>query len=276
MNARNLRLLPLVFCVLLAIAPAAEGTTYNTPTVDGSIEVSSGDWDDDELVTDDPGDDSRYGEADIDDIHVTWDATALYVGITTSQPPGSFGNGYVVFIDTDAHETSITGATDFTSADFYARRITFTGMGADIVIGGWSFQTDFDVKDCVDPASTQPIAGAASAYNADSLSFEVAIPWSGIYTGGSTVPIGAAMKLVAVSVGGDGSGAYDAAPSSGHDSDSDGTPDESDPDVAWDATTDLDIFWEVLIDSDTDGIPDDGRSIRIDPTTLGEIKAMFD
>ena len=276
MSARSLRALPIVFCALLAIATAVVGTTYNTPTVDGRIEIDPGDWDDDELVVDDPADDSRYGEADLDDIQVTWDATTLYIGVSTSLPPGGYGNGYVVFIDTDAHEASITGATDFTSADFYARRITFTDMGADVVIGGWSFQTEFDVRDCVDPTSTQPIAGAASAYDADSLSFEVAIPWSGIYTGAGTVPIGAAMKLVAVCVGGDGSGAYDAAPSSGHDSDSDGTPDESDPDVAWDAYTDLDVFREIVIDSDMDGVPDDGRSIHIDATTLGEIKAMFD
>jgi hypothetical protein len=265
-----------VVCPLLAVAPIATGTTYNTPTIDGSVQVSSGDWDEDEIVIDDAADDSRYGEADLDDLYLTWDATSLYVGLTTSLPPGSFGNGYVVFIDKDAHETTITGATDFTAADFYPRLVTFTDMGADIVIGGWSFQTTFDVRDCVDPTNTQPIAGATSAYNAGALSFEVAIPWSDIYGGGGTVPVGAAIKVVAASVGGDGSGAYDAAPNSSHDSDVDGTPDESDPDTAWDAYTDLDVFFEVVVDGDMDGVADDGRSIDIDPTTFGAIKALFD
>jgi hypothetical protein len=266
----------LLVCAPLAIAPIVKGTTYNTPGIDGTIEVSPGDWDEDEVVTDDLADDSRYGEADIGDLYMTWDTANLYLGVATSLPPGTLGNGYVIFIDKDAHEASVTGATDFTGADFYPRHITFTEMGADIVVGGWNFETQFDVRDCVDPASTEPITGAVSGYNAGDLTFEVAIPWSGIYGGGSTVPVGAAMKIVTVSIGGDGSGAYDAAPNSGYDSDSDGIPDESDPDTAWDAYTDLDVFKEVVIDSDMDGIPDDGRSIDIEPTTFGEIKATFE
>jgi hypothetical protein len=242
----------------LVTVSAANATTYNTPQVDGAINVSADDWDANELLLVDTPNDSRYNEADVDKIYVTWDADNLYVGIKTVLPPGGFGNGYVVFIDKDAQASATTGATDFTSANFFPRHIRFLGMGADAVIGGWSFQQPFDVRDCADPTKTKAISGAASAYNASQLSFEVKIPWSGLYPGAAVkVPAGSRLKIVAVSVGGDNSGAYDAAPSSGRDSNGNGIPDESDPATAWDAYTDLDRFLEVPLDANLDGTPDE-------------------
>jgi hypothetical protein len=91
-------------------------------------------------------------------------------------------------------------------------------MGAEIVIGGWSFVSDFDVHYCSDPMSTQSVPGYTSAYNPGMRSFEVKIPWSKVYPGtGGTVSDGAVMRIVAVSIGGDNSGAYDAAPNSSND-----------------------------------------------------------
>jgi len=244
---------------VLVMVSTADATTYNTPQVDGAITVSADDWDVNELLVVDTANDSRYGEADVDKIYVTWDADNLYIGIKTALPPGGYGNGYVVFIDKDAQASATTGATDFTRANFYPRHIRFIGMGADVAVGGWSFQQPFDVRDCADPTKTKVISGAVSAYNASQLSFEVKIPWSGLYPGAATaVPAGSRLKIVAASVGGDNSGTYDAVPSSGRDSNGNGIPDESDPATAWDAYTDLDRFLEVSLDADLDGTPDSG------------------
>ncbi len=246
--------------VLFAILVAgyAGATTYNSPQIDGTVSVSPSDWDEDEFLLDDANEDSRYHEADIDDIYVTWDSTNFYIGVKTNLAPGGYGNGYVVFIDTDAHLASITGATDFTNANFYPRHITFSGMGADIVIGGWSFQMPFDVRYCSDPTNAQSIPDFVSAFNPGMRSFEVMIPWSRIYPDAEgVVDEGAAMRIVAVSVGNDNSGAYDAAPNSSHDADGDGVPDENDTDLHWDDYTDLDRFLEITIDVDNDGIPDE-------------------
>ncbi|HEC83237.1 MAG TPA: hypothetical protein ENI46_01965, partial [Firmicutes bacterium] len=221
--------------VLFAILVAgyAGATTYNSPQIDGTVSVGPSDWDEDEFLLDDANDDSRYHEADIDDIYVTWDSTNFYIGVKTNLAPGGYGNGYVVFIDTDAHLASITGATDFTNANFYPRHITFSGMGADLVIGGWSFQSPFDVRYCSDPTRTQRVPAFVSNFNPGMRSFEVMIPWASIYPDAENVVAeGASLKIVVVSVGGDNSGAYDAAPNSSHDADGDGIPDESDPDLA--------------------------------------------
>lgn len=248
----------LAVLLILPISSISLGKTYNTPQIDGTVSVGPNDWDADEFLLDDPNEDSRYHEADIDDIYVTWDADYFYLGVKTNLAPGGYGNGYVTFIDTDAQDAGITGATDFTSASFYARRVNFDGMGAEIVVGGWSFQTDFDVQYCSDPANTQPVPGFTSAYNPGMRTFEVRIPWSSIYPdAGGTVSPGASMRIVAVSVGGDNSGAYDAAPSSSNDADGDGIPDESDPSVAWDAYTELNEFLAFTVDGNRDGLPDE-------------------
>lgn len=233
-----------------------DATTFNSPTIDGVVNIDVADWDQDELLVNDPSNDCRYPEADIDDVYLTWDSTNFFIGVTTSKPPGGYGNGYVVYIDTDGQNPAITGATDFTSANFYPRRIRLENMGAEIVIGGWSFQTSFDARYCSDPTKTTPVPNAASAYNRSRLSFEVKIPWTSMFPGVDGVPKGTVLRVVAVCVGGDGSGAYDAAPSSGKDRDGDGIPDESDPDLAWNEYTTLDRHLEVVVDWDRDGIPD--------------------
>ncbi len=231
-------------------------TTFNSPTIDGLINIAPDDWDQDELLIDDSPNDCRYPEADIDNVYATWDSANFYVGVKTSKPPGGYGNGYVVYIDTDGQNPAITGATDFTNANFYPRRVKLENMGAEIIIGGWSFQTPFDVKYCSDPTKTKPVPNATTSYNRSSLSFEAKIPWASMFQGVNGVPAGTVIKIVVVSVGGDGSGAYDAAPNSGKDRDGDGIPDESDPNLPWNEYTVLDRNLEIVVDWDRDGIPD--------------------
>ncbi|MGQ9809894.1 MAG: glucodextranase DOMON-like domain-containing protein [bacterium] len=248
------KILAVLFLTLTSSLALA--TTFNSPSIDGIINIDPQDWDQDELLIDDSPNDCRYPEADIDNVYATWDSTNFYIGVRTNRPPGGYGNGYVVFIDTDGQSPSITGATDFTNANFYPRRIKLENMGAEIMIGGWSFQTPFDVRYCSDPTKTQPVPGAVTSYNRSHLSFEVKIPWGSMFRGVSGVPAGTVLKIVVVSVGGDGSGAYDAAPNSSKDRDNDGIPDESDPDLAWNEYTALDRYLELLVDWDKNGIPD--------------------
>ncbi|MFH1219296.1 MAG: glucodextranase DOMON-like domain-containing protein [Candidatus Eisenbacteria bacterium] len=261
MRLRYYLVLPVLAASLAGAPLRATATTHNTPLIDGVIGVAAADWDENEQLLADPTTDSRYHEADLDKIYVTWDAENLYIGIQTRYPPGGFGNGYLVFIDKDAQASSMTGATDFTRANFYPRHITFTGMGADVVVTTWSLTPPVEIKDCTDPtkAREKPIPGAAGAANSGLFSFEVKIPWSGMYPGSATtIPRGSKLRIVAATVGGDNSGAYDAAPSSGHDSNGNGIPDESDPATAWDGYTDLDRFLEIPLDANLDGLPDQG------------------
>ena len=258
--SRFARILALALPALaIAISAQVFATTFNSPTLDGTVSVSPEDWDADELLLSDSPNDARYPEADISDIYVTWDETYLYIGVKTSRPPGGFGDGYIVFIDKDAEAASITGATDFTRANFYPRRLTFTGMGADVMIAGWSLGKPYEVRDCSDPTKTKALSGAAAEPNAALLSYEARIPWAGMYPNSATpVPAGAKLRIVAATVGGDNSGAYDAAPNSSHDSNGNGKPDESDPATPWDAYTDLDRFLEISLDYNLDGVPDQG------------------
>jgi hypothetical protein len=260
------------FCVPLLIVLLAVGTalpeTYNTPTIDGTVNIDPADWDASDLAIDDPDDDCRYApdDADMDDLYVTWDADSLYVGMTTSRPPGGYGNGYVLFIDFDA-QNGITGATDFTDADFYPRHITFSTMGADVVMGAWNLEGAF-LKFCSDPTSTTDVPEQYTASNTEVRHIEAAVSWNGLYgLGRGNVPEGTTMRFIAAIVGGDGSGAYDAAPNTT-------TGIESNPATPYDATTDLDVYYEAIVDANNDGIPDVGYS-PVEPVTWGEIKSRF-
>ena len=250
------KLLIVSVLVSLVLVGAASARTYNTPTVDGRVQVGDADWDADERGVDDPLDDGRYypSDPDLDDLYVTWSADSLFVGIKTDRAPGSFGNGYVLYIDIDA-QNGITGATDFTSADFYPRHITFSTMGADVIMGGWgggSFPTTFDFKDCTDPTSTTPLDGVYYAANPGLEHVEFGVPWNSLYgLGEGVVPEGTVLRFVAAVVGGDNSGAYDAMPTTS-------TAIETDPATPFDAYTDLDVYYETIVDADLDGTPDEG------------------
>ncbi|MCD4689864.1 hypothetical protein K8S17_00215, partial [bacterium] len=246
----------LITALVLGIV-LAHGTvlakTYNSPYVDGHVTEEANDWAPDELGVEDPDNDNRWGASDADmvDLYVTWDADSLYIGVTTVNGPSSYGNGYLLFIDTDAQD-GITGATDFTGADFYARQIAFSTMGADIVMGGWNLPGVFDIKHCSDPTATSDVDEAYSQGNPGWKHFEARFSWNGIFgLGQGVVPAGTTLRFIGAIVGGDGSGAYDAMPNSS-------TGAESNSSTPWDAVVDLDNYYEVAVDADLDGVPDEG------------------
>ncbi len=250
---RSLFLAVLVLAVALA-SGGAHAKTYNSPYINGYVTTEDpNDWEPDELGVVDPADDYRWGSsgADMVDLYVTWDADSLYIGVTTVNQASGDGNGYLLFIDTDA-QNGITGATDFGGANFYPRRITFSTMGADVIMGGWNLPGVFDIKHCSDPTATTDVDEAYSQANPGWRHFEARFSWNGLFgLGQGVVPPGTTLRFIGAIVGGDNSGAYDAMPSSS-------TGVEANNATPWDAYTDLDNYYETPIDANGDGVPDEG------------------
>ena len=254
----------------LVLASTALALPYNSPMPDGHVTVGDGDWELDEWAVDDSPYDCRWGSSDpdLDDLYVTWNSGILFFGITTTNLPSPYGSGYLLYIDTDA-QNGITGATDFTDADFYARRITFSTMGADVLFGVWNLDPGImDIRHCSDPTSTTPIYESYMQVDPWWQHIEVAVSWNGLYgLGDGNVPPGATLRFIAAIVGGPPSGAYDAMPTSS-------TGFETDPSNPWDAYTDLDVYYEAVVDANGDGTPD-AFTTPVEVRTWGQIKSMF-
>ncbi|MCK4680514.1 carboxypeptidase regulatory-like domain-containing protein, partial [bacterium] len=242
-----------VAVLVLLAATSALSNSYNAPTIDGHVTTQEGDWETDELAWRDPNNDNRWGPSDGDlvDLYVTWDADSLYVGVKTVNGPSGYGNGYLVFIDTDA-QNGITGATEMTAADYFQRQIEFGTIGADVMMGMWNFEPgNHGVRDCSDPTSTVVIDESYVQINPGFKHIEFGIDWNGIFgLGRAAVPPGTTLRIICAVVGGDGSGAYDALPTSS-------TGVESNASTEWNAITDLDIYVEFPVDADGDGVPDE-------------------
>ncbi len=239
-----------VAVLLLIAAVSAVANSYNTPNIDGRVTTQEGDWESDEWPGNDPQNDCRYypTQGDLRDLWVTWDETNLYFGVRTVNGPAL--NGYTLYIDKDA-QNGITGSTNFTSAAFYPRRITFSTMGVDAIFGVWNLQGGSEGIRHSDELVLMPaIDGAYAAINPGIKHYEGVIPWDGLYgLGEGVVPAGTVLRFIAAVVGVDNTGAFDAMPTS-----SSGM--ESDPATPDGATTDLDVYFEIPVDRDGDGVPD--------------------
>ncbi len=263
------RCLAAVASAILLFASCAIASPHSSPYVDGRVTTDPNDWKPDELRFEDPDNDCRYyaSDADLVDLYATWDADSLYVGLTTVNGPSSYGNGYLLYIDTDA-QNGITGATDMRQADFYARQITFSTIGVDIVMGGWNLPLIFDMRYCSNPEYTTPVSGYFCRSGWPSRHVEVRVSWDALYSlGPGQVPPHTTLRFIAAIVGGEGTGAYDALPTSS-------TGIESDPSTPWNALTDLDSYVEVPVDTDGDGMPD-ATSSPVAQASWGRIKHMF-
>ena len=188
--------------------------------------------------------------------------------MTTANFPSPYGSGYLIYIDTDG-QNGITGATDFTDADFYARRVTFSTMGVDVLVGAWNLDPEtIDIRHCSDPTSTVHIAESFAQAHPYWPHLEAAISWNGLYgLGDGNIPPGATLRFIAAIVGGEPSGAYDAMPTSS-------TGFETDPTNPWDSYTDLDVYYEAVVDANGDGVPDAGAT-PVESVSWGRIKSMF-
>jgi hypothetical protein len=208
----------LVFC---ALAPSLHATT--APDLRSRIAVDglTFDFEDDEWVLDAstacrerPGD-SRWGwDNDIAGIAVTWDAYNLYVAV----PAVTLAGTLMLFLD-----TMCGGAEDLTFASHFRRNIEFGGLTPNFLlrVGRSSGEPLAGYVDCVRPLNTIEAKRYRSVYLQDGLqsgALELAIPWEVLgdfarESQGVRVPsMGAALGIVAVITGGEGTGAGDAAP----------------------------------------------------------------
>jgi len=239
-----------LFTIFLFCTSLLFGVTYNTPTIDGSIAIAAGDWDSDELIVDDPNNDSAWGASnEMNNLWLTWDANNLYIGIEYT----ASNNAMIVYL-----EMSIVGGeTDFNSDNgyqgAYPRNITFNSDDAiDLMIAGWNSVTP-GVWTVTNNHSTD-ISGSCTI--SGTTSSEVEIPWNSIYgLEVGTVPEGASLKIVGVIAGGNNWGACDSAPDN-TDTDGDGGPDH------------LTNLWSITIDSNSDGTPDSGVTLPVELSTF--------
>jgi hypothetical protein len=223
-------------------------------TVDGAFDPDE--WPPFTLVCDDPDDDSGWhppGEPEMNELyglHVTWDADFFYVGLNGQVQ----GNSWLIYFDTDPG--GLNGETDLTAIDAWERGTTFTapGFAADFQYGCYQHQGAYDSDSffSIDsPTTTTALSDSIfSAFDSQHVNgtdggSELAIPWNVLYgLGPGTVPPNAQVSLVA-------SICWDPEPDGELGGDS--VPSNNSATLPV-----LDAVCTVTIDSDGDGLPDEG------------------
>jgi hypothetical protein len=207
-------------------------------------------------MCDDPDDDSGWHPPEDPDmnelfgIHVTWDADFLYVGLNGQVQ----GNSWLIYFDTDPGGPN--GETDLTAIDSWERGATFTasGFAADFQYGCYQHQGAYDSDSffSIDsPTTTTALTDSiVSAFDSQHVNgtnggSELAIPWDILYgLGPGAVPPNAQISIVA-------SICWDPEPDGELGGDS--VPSNSSA-----ALPVLDTVCTVTVDSDGDGLPDEG------------------
>ncbi len=239
---RRIALLILLFSIFAALVLARP---FNTPVIDGTITGDGIDWEADELQVDDPPVGADWGPNQIEQLWVTYDSLALYIGVNYEVSD----NAMVVYI---AAGTG-TGAQDVSGIDWYARNFDFSdGVLADFLIAGWN-GSDLGIRRILDPATTDDITSLCENANLRQsptgffYNGEIRIPWDVIYgSDPGTVPAGSEIRIVAVIAGGDGWNGPSSAP---YNDGMDGSG----------AKTTLINMHTVYVDMNGDGIPDAGE-----------------
>ncbi len=277
--------------------PTLDGSTSDLTAA--GTNYGEGKWELSDYITNDPANytpaTNKY--TDLKTLRVTWSESNLYISVigTNENPDGNYGYSLIVYLDTDASKS--TGTTNFWSENTtvrsqikesgYGIRLTSTPIGVDWRVTAWGHYIDFRKCNYATASNetkySMELTNANSIYMDNSTGFrasrsliysgtagyriyEFSIPFKTIYSSG--IPNNCKIRFM-VSVNedwGSGTGAdanrpYDLLPHSNKDGDTDGTPDENDSDANWwDYFSDTDLnYYEVTIDSDGDGIPDDNK-----------------
>jgi hypothetical protein len=187
-------------------------------------------------------------ENEIQALYATWDATYLYLGIRGVVT----GNSWLLYLDTDP--LGPDGEDDLTRIDSWERGATFpfSVFMADWQFGAYQHQDQYDgqsffqiLTDTTTADSTSAILAAFDPQHDNGLDggSEIAIPWDVLYSLGSgQVPVGASIGMVA-------SLCWDPEP------DGELGGDQA-PNLISVLPPMLDVFHEVIIDADNDGLPD--------------------
>ena len=248
---RRITILILLFSVFTVLVMARP---YKTPVIDGTITGDGIDWDADDLAVDDPPTGADWGPNQIEQLWVTYDSLALYIGINYQVS----NNAMLVYF---AAGTG-AGAQDVNGIDWYARNFAFADtVMADHMIAGWD-GGDLGIRRIVDETTTDEITSLCENANETKPDFfrngEVRIPWDVIYGGDpGTVPAGSRVGVVAVIAGGDNWNGPSSAPwNPGMDGSG--------------AKTTLSNLHTIYVDRNGDGIPDTGEGSIAGTITLDD------
>ena len=264
-----------LFCALSLLAAAAFATPANTPVLDGRpIEYDSTD-----LRATFVGASAWGVNGTLTNLYVTWDATYVYIALQAWQ---NDNNKLVVLLDVDPDAgTGATTTTNWTSIEpSFIKYNDYGwadggGFGLDYMLASEGFYNNcirvnydgveapstnnmdslFDSGNGATPAGTpMDMASVNDATACPHKGFEARIPWTNLYAGtrfgtvepGETVPRGAALRLLA--------GIHNNNPDSAYSS-SDTIPNQVVVDYTNGVVTAA-TYLDVLVDADTNGIPD--------------------
>jgi len=236
-----------VVAIILAVAPAALGLTYHTITVDGDIS----DFDPPaELIWDDAPTDCHWENNDLDDLFLTWDQDALYVGVMFRLEVANSINLYF--------DLSLPGGAQDLGTVAWPKFYYTVGWRAHFsvnVAGDGTLGIFRIYDDCADEEITDTYGSelaAATTFNDDRTgAFECRLPWTVLYPDG--IPARARIGTVAVLTGFREYAGADAAP--------DQTPDVGPGPEPYDI---LDIIRSVSLDADGNSVPEQNWDPRQD------------
>ncbi|HER43408.1 MAG TPA: carboxypeptidase regulatory-like domain-containing protein, partial [Candidatus Eisenbacteria bacterium] len=237
-----MRRIAILILLIFALAALVLARPYKTPVIDGTITGDGIDWDADDIAVDDPPLGADWGPNQIEQLWVTYDSLALYIGINYQVS----NNAMIVYLAAGTGG----GAQDVNGIDWYARNFAFADtVMADHLIANWDGGS-LGIRRILDATATEDITSLCQNANTTKLDFfrngEVRIPWDVIYgTAPGTVPPGSRVGVVAVIAGGDNWNGPSSAPwNPGMDGSG--------------AKTTLANLHTIYIDRSGDGIPDKG------------------
>ena len=238
-----MRRIALCALIVLMVASLPLARPYKTVVVDGTITGDGIDWDADDLAVDDPPLGADWGPNQIEQLWVTYDSLALYIGINYQVS----NNAMLVLVDALGPGE---GTSNINTLDWYARNFNFPdSVRADHIIANWDGGA-LGVRRITSDTATEDITTQVTVANTTKTDFfrngEIRLPWDVLYgTAPGTVPAGSKVRLVALIAGGDHWNGPSSAPWNPG-MDGSGSP------------TTLVNLWTVSLDRDGNGIPDKG------------------
>lgn len=213
-------------------------TSYHTVQVDGSAK----DYDEDELVLNDPDNDSYWGvNNELFNLYLTWDSTRLYLAVDYVVQ----NNAVLVLIGTGDE-----GIRNMNNLDWYPRNLQFQKVRISHIMALWNGDLNTGgLHRILTSRSTIPVGEADlanSGYSGSRGIFEAGIPWSELYPQG--ISPGSVLHIVSVIAGGDHA-----------------TGGESMPDnqyLTFGTYALINTYLKVEFDKDNDGIPDKNSPIN--------------
>ncbi len=212
--------------------------TYHTVPIDGNLANFS----QDELVYKDAYSDSYWQGNELYGLYVTWDASALYLGLSYRVQ----NNAVLLVLDPGRNR----GVNDINNLDWYPRDFQFYGMNAHILCALWNADLSTGgVREILAKDRTQPLSGVEVINNGtsgDSSALMVKIPFSVIYGLSGKVQPGVKIKLVALITGSD------------HAMGADAIPDNEDIG----SSSAIRTYIEIGLDANADSVADDSVNIK--------------